>query len=144
MEHLSELGVGGILALLILKEVFSFMRSKKAVSATRTQNQLITDSILKGLKGIQSDPCYNEHKKIGKMMEDMTRKINDLYKWHDVEDSEGVKVWYVRKSLEEAIVKLSSSIEKQTELLRVITDEFRSSRKDFQYLTKEVHEIKKK
>lgn len=42
----------------------------------------------------------------------------DLHEWHSVSDAEGVKVWYVRRSLEEAIVKLAENIDKQTEILR--------------------------
>jgi hypothetical protein len=48
------------------------------------------------------------------------RLLRDLHDWHDKEDAEGVKVWYVRRSLEEAITKLSENIEKQTEILTEI------------------------
>ncbi len=140
MEHLVQLGVGGIFALLIIKEVFAFIKAKKP---THVPAQTLANNIQKNLKSIQSDNCSKEHVRMEKMIENISRQVADMYKWHDVEDSEGVKVWYVRKSLEEAIGKLSSSIEKQTELLRVFADEFRSSRKDFQYLTKEVHDMKK-
>ena len=44
-------------------------------------------------------------------------QIDELYKWHDIVDSEGVKLWYVRPSLEEAISKLSINIAKQTVVL---------------------------
>ena len=141
MEHLAELGVGGIFALLIIREVLSFVKSRKP---SQVQTQAVANNIQRNLKSIQSDNCSKEHQRMEKMLESMARKMDDMYKWHDVEDSEGVKVWYVRKSLEEAIVKLSSSIEKQTELLRVITDEFRISRKDIQMLSSDVHDLKKK
>ena len=39
------------------------------------------------------------------------QQIKDLHDWHNVQDQDGVKVWYVRRSLEEAIVKLSAAVE---------------------------------
>ena len=44
------------------------------------------------------------------------KKIDDLHKWHDVQDSEGVKIWYVRRSLEDAITKLAENIDTQTKV----------------------------
>jgi peptidoglycan hydrolase CwlO-like protein len=41
---------------------------------------------------------------------DVEKKIQDLWDWHNVKDSEGVPRWYVRKSLEESINKLEASI----------------------------------
>ena len=35
----------------------------------------------------------------------------DLHEWHAKEDAEGVKVWYVRPSLQEAIVKMADAVE---------------------------------
>ena len=57
-----------------------------------------------------------------KRQEGMRDEIRDLWKWHNVSDNEGVKIWYVRKSLEEAIEKLASNIEMQTEILRSMID----------------------
>ena len=48
------------------------------------------------------------------------RLLKDLHEWHDKEDAEGVKVWYVRRSLEDALTKLSENIEKQTQILTEI------------------------
>ena len=49
---------------------------------------------------------------------DIKKKLDDLYKWHDIVDGDGVRVWYVRKSLEEAIIKLADNIAVQTNILR--------------------------
>ena len=38
----------------------------------------------------------------------LCRQVNDLWVWHNKEDDDGVKVWYVRRSLENAIEKLCS------------------------------------
>ena len=47
----------------------------------------------------------------------MSRQVDELHKWHDVSDSEGVKLWYVRRSLEEAITKLADNIALETKFL---------------------------
>jgi len=47
---------------------------------------------------------------------EIARQIDDLHKWHDVQDNEGVKIWYVRRSLEDAIVKLADNIDAQTKV----------------------------
>lgn len=36
----------------------------------------------------------------------------DLWRWHSLTDDEGVKVWYVRKSLEDSIHKLVEVVER--------------------------------
>lgn len=50
----------------------------------------------------------------------ITRQIDDLHRWHAVEDSEGVKIWYVRRSLVDAINKLATSVDQETKLLEKI------------------------
>lgn len=39
------------------------------------------------------------------------RNIHDLWEWHSVRDSDGVPIWYVKRSLEDSINKLKVSIE---------------------------------
>ncbi len=50
------------------------------------------------------------------------KMCRDLHEWHNKEDDDGVKIWYVRRSLEEAITKLSESIDLQTTLLTRLID----------------------
>lgn len=58
---------------------------------------------------------------LAKTLAKIKRKTDDLWLWHNKEDIDGVKIWYVRQSLEEAIEKLAEAIEGQTKLLdRVI------------------------
>lgn len=63
-------------------------------------------------------------------MRELAQQIRDLHKWHDQRDTDGVFAWYVRRSLETAVVKLgegidnlASNVQKQTTLLeRVLTE----------------------
>lgn len=89
-QTLTQLGIGGILALLILKEVFTFLRAVKDK---------------KNCKSGQNELCYKCF--------DLIKKIYDM---HNQKDSDGVYIWYVRRSLEEAMNKLAENIEKQTHI----------------------------
>ncbi len=60
-------------------------------------------------------------------LQEVARQVNDLWVWHNKEDDEGVKIWYMRKSLETAIVRLADNIEVQTELLRVLHEDHKDS-----------------
>ena len=45
------------------------------------------------------------------------RQVDDLHDWHDETDADGVKFWYVRRSLEDALHSLSENISLETKLL---------------------------
>jgi SH3-like domain-containing protein len=47
----------------------------------------------------------------------MARHCLDLHDWHNVTDVDGVKVWYMRSSLEKAIENLSVNVKEQTGVL---------------------------
>lgn len=81
---MGQLGVGGIFAILILKTVFAFIKSRKTGGFT------------------------NED--IKKVLDHNTKMTEDLHEWHDMHDDDGVKIWYVRKSLQESVSKLADSI----------------------------------
>ena len=42
------------------------------------------------------------------------KQLTDLHEWHNVSDDDNVKVWYVRKSLEKAMLEMSESINNMT------------------------------
>jgi hypothetical protein len=63
---------------------------------------------------------------------DLKKKTDELHKWHDMVDSDGVKIWYVRKSLEDAIVKLADNIAVQTEIMREIVVSIKKTDEDVQ------------
>lgn len=47
----------------------------------------------------------------------LASQVDQLHAWHNKTDRDGVPVWYVRSSLEDAINRLVSAIEVQTKLL---------------------------
>jgi len=70
------------------------------------------------------DRVINILKSRGIDLQLVSKQIQDLWDWHNVNDTEGVKLWYVRRSLEEAITKLATNIELETKLLDRIDRRF--------------------
>lgn len=85
-----QLGVGGLLVILVLKEVFAFLKNVKEKR-----------------NGGYSPAC-------AKCFE----MVRDLYDMHNQKDSDGVYIWYVRRSLEDAVNKLAENIAKQTDCFK--------------------------
>ena len=48
---------------------------------------------------------------------EMQNQMRQMYEWHNKTDEDGVPVWYVRRSLEEAIAGLNQSLGKLSEVL---------------------------
>ena len=95
MEDLIQnLGVGGIITLMVVKEFLAHLDSKKPEHVNKRMERLVADvSIIKS-------------------------EIRDLHQWHDREDAEGVKIWNTRnKGLEDTLQRISENIEAQTKLL---------------------------
>lgn len=83
----SLLGPGGAVAVLL---TYMEWKSRKAPSG-------VTEDVIRRV--------------VGEEMAVALRQIEDLHVWHDREDEDGVKVWYVRRSLERAIEGLTSAVE---------------------------------
>lgn len=71
----------------------------------------------------------------GKAMKLLMSQVRDLYDWHNRRDNEGVPVWYVRKSLEDAVSKLAENIGTQTQVLQNIATLQNETRRDISDLT---------
>ena len=121
------------LVALALRELFSWLKEK---NLQNTDNKIyqINDS----LKSI-SDRVEKVDLKI-----DMVNQMNKtMYDWHDKNDEDGVKIWYVRRSLEEALhenVKainiLAKNSEAQTKLLEDMVRQNKEMSKDQMILSK--------
>ena len=63
-------------------------------------------------------------KKFGKTESVLTEEertwMRDLHDWHDKEDADGVKVWYIRQSLADAITTFATAVDSQTRALTAI------------------------
>jgi gas vesicle protein len=91
-----------------------------------------------GLLG--KDKRHSENQQILRSME---KQIDDLYKWHDVRDSDGVPKWFIRDSLEETMKvmnnnmdKLANNIGEQTVVLKELVRQVRKTDDDVARLMK--------
>lgn len=107
----SQLGVGGVVAFLMIKELFIYLKGRDKKDSDQKIDVLL-DKITK-----------------------IENKTDDLYDWHNVTDpSTGAKMWYVQKSLEDSVGKLASAIETQTSVMQGMYQEMRETRRDVEVL----------
>lgn len=103
-----DIGIGAAVALLIIKEVLSFARdvlNKK----NGGNGHGVPPAMAAGIKELTRD-----------YWEPVLRMTDEMHKWHNVHDNDGVKMWYVRPSLVVAIRSLSDNIDTQTNVLQEI------------------------
>lgn len=136
MEEQNALMIGGLiipLILLTIKEVFSWLKDK---------NLQTTDNKIHKIK--------DDIESIGDRLEKTELKVDNIlqmsktmYDWHDKSDEDGVKIWYVRRSLEEALQEnvrainiLAKNSEMQTRLLEDMVKQSKEMSKDQLILSK--------
>lgn len=137
----SELTVVGLLAallLIVVREAFSFVANKNLQASDarfrRTSEQI--DHILTDLKEQKTT------------LDHIAKKTNVMFEWHDKDDADGVKVWYVRQSLENilrdnaiAIAAVARNSELQTRLLEEMLESQRILVREQAQLMRELREI---
>lgn len=133
----SEIVANGALAATLLalamRELFSWLKEKNLQT---TDNKIFQMNA--SLKSI-SDRVEKVDIKI-----DMTNQMSKtMFDWHDKSDEDGVKIWYVRRSLEEALQEnvrainiLSKNSELQTRLLEEMVRQNKEISKDQVILSK--------
>ncbi len=94
-DRLMELGVGLIAAILVIREVLAFLEKKRYGSGNR---------------GIIMSENVHDMKETVTTIKD---KVDDLHLWHSKTDQDGIPLWYVRRSLEDAIKDLGERIGEQ-------------------------------
>ena len=98
-DLVTQLGVGGIFAIIILREVFGFLAKKRDKNGgSSAQTDMFTL-----LRAIEAGTA-------------------ELVRLHDVKDEDGVPVWYVRKSLERQIERLVMGVASMTKAVDAQTD----------------------
>ena len=126
MDVFTQLGVGGIFVILVLREVFGFLEKKRSNG--------------NGTSPSAADVLAAANLK--KTIYEISRQMDDLYEWHRVADEDGVKVWYVRRSLETAMRDLADNIKAQTLVLTELMAEMRSVREDMGRLDSDLEMVK--
>ena len=90
-------GVFGLFAFLIIKELFVFLKGRKPMPTSA----LAVESADRRVA------CKECHALVVK-----------LYDMHNVKDKDGTPIWYVKHTLEDAIKELAGNINHQTEVFK--------------------------
>jgi hypothetical protein len=91
---MTELGIGAVIALMILREVFSFLSNRKSVgqdSKSQIENSMRLKEVLE-----DSEKCRKD--------------IEWLRAVHDHRDEDGVYSWYIQPSLKREIHHLTTTV----------------------------------
>ena len=136
MEQQYALLIGGLiipLILLTIKEIFSWLKDK---------NLQTTDNKIHKIKD-DLEATSERLEKVESKVDSLISMNKIMYDWHDKADEDGVKIWYVRRSLEEALhenVKainiLAKNSEIQTKLLEDMVKQNKEMSKDQMILSK--------
>ena len=102
----AQLGVGVILAILIVKETVGVLRKAGLIKAP-----------------VNGNPGHGPSATKCELPPEIVRQIQDLYEWHNVSDSEGVKRWYIRRSMADGIDQIAKDTAESKELLRTLIHE---------------------
>ena len=104
------------------KEIFFFLKGETKVISKRVERfyqWFFEDKNYKRVDDLIEDVV--DIKALVADMEDnfcsARKKIDQLYSWHDREDDDGVKVWYIRTTLEKSLGQLTDTLEKQNRLI---------------------------
>lgn len=110
MDPILQIGMGGVLAILLIREVISFI---KWLIDRREPNG--DGKPYKSNGGMACQECRSWLMRTHELTE-------QLFTMHNQKDADGVYVWYVKHSLTEAINKIADAITLQTQLLQKIVE----------------------
>ena len=96
-ENLESVGIAGILVVLVLREVFSFLKSREAVVS------------------IEEDPSSNAHSRIEEAVAALASTSAQMATILCRTDDTGAPMVYVPRSLSKAIEDLAKNIERLTD-----------------------------
>lgn len=107
-----------LLAYIVIKEVFVLVKGEtrdmsKKVNVLYDLLMQENSYVKHNAQGIQ---LIDSSKEVEKCLDDLSDKTHDLWEWHSKEDDDGVKVWYMRKSLEKTLENLANTIRAQNEI----------------------------
>jgi hypothetical protein len=114
------------IAYIVIKEVFVYLRGETKTMSDKVNSmgvQLMElSTIIKDFKEVEK-PIEDLHNTVLQcsdmfpQLREQLKRMDDMYLWHSKEDSDGVKVWYLRTSLEKTLDRLSDTLTKQNELI---------------------------
>jgi methyl-accepting chemotaxis protein len=105
LDKFINLGPWALLAVLLINKII------EAINKRKEDNDVM--KMLSENKNFYSDKI----KDLNEVVNETYDKINSLYEWHNKDDSEGVKIWYVKRSFKDSIDSLIETVKKQSEII---------------------------
>lgn len=133
-EEWVQIGMGGVLALLVIREFSSLLKyflDKKSISGGNGRSADGGDNTYRNplcaecrRKIEETHNMVSEIHQRKQRIEEIHTQVRELHEMHNHKDSDGVYVWYVKRSLEDAMDKLAEAVNKQTLLLERLFDQW--------------------
>lgn len=106
----------------LLKRIIPLMKGQKEQTTPQTPTQLRDERNYAGIAALLAelrDILMVHVEREGSSLQLAVKKIEELWKWHNVEDPRsGQKRWYFPYSMEDAIRTTGQMVKEQTEVLR--------------------------
>lgn len=162
-ENMTLLGLFALVIAAAVREFFGWL-SKKNIQNSQTRYDKLFEGINSVSKKLDKIDEENRVEKISADIKGIKFKLDDLeedvaklskqseemYDWHNKSDPDGVKIWYVRQSLENALrdnakatEAIARNIELQTRLLEEMIQNQRNMSKEQAEIMKDIRDIER-
>jgi outer membrane murein-binding lipoprotein Lpp len=162
-ENMTILGLMALIIAAAVREFFGWL-SKKNIQSSQARYDKLYEGINSVTKKLDKIDEENRVEKISADIKTLNNKVDDLevdmkklskqsedmYDWHNKSDADGVKVWYVRQSLENALrdnakatEAIARNIELQTRLLEEMISNQRNLSKEQAEMMKDIRDIER-
>lgn len=162
-ENMTILGLIALIIAAAVREFFGWLSKKNIQNSKERHDKLVQgiSAITKKLDKIDEENRVEKisadiktlNNKVDRVEEDLevlSKQSEDMYDWHNKSDADGVKVWYVRQSLENALrdnakatEAIARNIELQTRLLEEMISNQRNLSKEQAEMMKDIRDIER-
>jgi ubiquinone biosynthesis protein UbiJ len=162
-QNFTLLGLFALILAAATRELFGWLSKKNLQNSQEKYQKLVTgmDAITKKLDKIDEEnrvekisadikSLNTKVDRVEEELETLSKQSEEMYNWHDKSDADGVKVWYVRQSLENALrdnakatEAIARNIELQTRLLEEMITNQRTMSKEQAELAKDIRDIER-
>ena len=162
-QNFTLLGLFALILAAATRELFGWLSKKNLQNSQEKYQKLVTgmEAVAKKLDKIDEENRVEKISadikslnikvdRVEEELETLSKQSEEMYNWHDKSDADGVKVWYVRQSLENALrdnakatEAIARNIELQTRLLEEMITNQRSMSKEQAELAKDIRDIER-
>lgn len=114
------------IAYMVIKEVFVLVKGE-----TKEILKKVTSILdrLDDVKKLREDVAeirswHREREMMFDKLDETSDRIDDLWEWHNKEDGDGVRIWYVRSSLQKTLDKLGETLNKEHALVSEMANNY--------------------